>query len=218
MIAKKRIYIIVFIFLIIPVSFLGASALQLLNTTLTIVSDSFGLVQWAVPELRVGPEATNDDIDFFLTVRNSSNHAVLFTQPNLVSSDNSGAYLTPINLSGIVPGNYDIGIKSNSHLTKVLRNVNLTSGNNYFNFTQSDNSSTKGPLRLVAGDIDGLGTTPLNSGDDVINSADLSLMIEGLDNEDPTGNNIRANLNQDMAVNSIDLSIILNNLDKEGEK
>lgn len=184
-------------------------------------------IQWAVPELRVGetifvPGAepgTNDDTTFYLTVRTSDDgdDVILFTMTDLEITDVDGTYLTSIPLTGISAGTYDIGFKGGAHLTKVLNDVTLVNGPNTLNFTQLDNSAPKGTEVLLGGDINGLGTTPATLGDDVVNSVDLSQLIADLNEPDPTGNAIRANINQDDVVNSVDLSIIIKNLDMEGQ-
>jgi hypothetical protein len=63
-----------------------------------------------------------------------------------------------------------------------------------------------------------LGTSTSTLGDDVVNSVDLSIILPELDLDDPTGNAIRSNLNQDVVINSVDLSIMLKNLDQNGEQ
>lgn len=216
---KKKFFLYIFLVaLIFSFPFLKSYAFRVVDTTLTVTDSVFGLVAWAVPELRVGPVGANDDTNFYLTVKDPIVHDTIFTQSDLLATNNEGAYSTPIIFTGVNEGNYDVGFKSTAHLTKILRGVHLNSGDNTLNFTQTDNSPTKGSVRLVAGDINGLGTTPENSGDDVINSADLSLMIDYGDQEDLTGNSIRANLNQDDTVNAVDFSILLDNLDKEGDR
>lgn len=185
------------------------------------------VIMWARPELRVGatvyvpgaePE-TNDDTDFYLTVRTSSDadDLVLFTMPALETTDVDGTYLTSIPLTGIGAGTYDIGFKGAAHLTRVLNDVVLVNGVNTLNFTQPDNSAPKGADVLLGGDVSGAGTDPSNLGDDVVNSVDLSQLISVLNDLDPSGNSIRSNINQDNVVNSVDLSIILKNLDQEGD-
>lgn len=189
-----------------------------MNVFLIVKENLSTSVKWAIPELRVETDGPNRDTNFYLTLRNPSTHQVVFTQPGLLSTNNEGEYPGSISLDGASQGTYDIGFKSTAHLTKVLRGINLFDGNYVLNFTQPDNISAMGPLRLVAGDIDGTATSPSTSGDDTINAVDLSVMLATFDADDPTGNGIRANLNQDQVVNSVDLSVLLNNLDKEGEK
>jgi hypothetical protein len=80
-------------------------------------------IQWAVPELRVGPAGSNDDVIFYLSIRSAS--TTLFTTPLIASTTASGTYNTPISLGSIPAGTYDIGIKGHQHLTRILRNVVL---------------------------------------------------------------------------------------------
>jgi len=55
-------------------------------------------------------------------------------------------------------------------------------------------------------------------GDDVVNSVDISVLLDDLDLGDASGNFVRSNINQDTSVNSVDFSIILKNLDKIGDQ
>jgi len=176
-------------------------------------------ILFAVPQLRVGAAATNDDTTFFVTVRTSTNadDVVLFIS-SLATTTDAGTYTTPIALTGIAPGTYDMGFKGAQHITKVLQDVSIVSANTPLNFSSTAYASTtKGAEVLLAGDISGAGTTAATLGDDVVNSVDLSLLLPDLDADDPTGNANRANLNQDIVINSVDLSIMLDNLDKEGD-
>lgn len=188
--------------------------------TATVSSDTTATVQWAMPQGRVGAAETNDDADFYLTVRTATNgdDVILATVPaaTLLSTGVDGRYLTPEAL-GVSPGTYDIGIKGHQHLTRVLQDVTLTSGNTVLNFTQPDNSAPKGSQVLLAGDVNGAGTSPATLGDDVVNSVDLSTLLAVIDDDDLTGNALRPNLNQDVVVNSVDLSLMISNLDDEGD-
>jgi len=189
-----------------------------LNVVLTVTEELKVTIRWATPEKRVGASETNDETTFFLTFKNPLTHGLVYTT-GLYDTANDGTYLAPITvLPGVSNGTYDIGFKGKAHLTKILRGIDLPSGLTNLNFTQDDNSISKGSIRLIAGDINGDGATPATMGDDVINSVDLSAMIANLDADDPTGNGIRANLNQDPVVNAVDLSLMISNLDKEGDK
>ncbi|OQB19801.1 MAG: hypothetical protein BWY14_00174 [Parcubacteria group bacterium ADurb.Bin192] len=174
-------------------------------------------IQWAVPEMRVGATSTNDDAIFYLTVKDPGTHAAVYTMPVLASTTVAGTYLTPIDLGSMPAGNYDVAIKTHQHLTKILRNVPLSTGNVVLNFTQPDNSAPYGTSTLLAGDVSGSTSTPATMGDDVVNSVDLSIIINDLDKDDLTTRGIRSNLNQDPVVNSVDLSLMLKNLDVEGD-
>ena len=182
-----------------------------------------GVIQWAVPESRVGATGTNDDTTFYLTLRTQSNSddVILWTQSSLLTSNVNGTYSIPIDMSGISPGTYDVGIKTNQHLTRVIDNVPLVMGNNTLDFTNLITSpnygTTRGTTVLLAGDINGAGTSPSTLGDDEVNSVDISELLTYLNNSDSTGNGIRANLNQDTIVNSVDISSMLANLNIQGD-
>ena len=178
-------------------------------------------IKWAVPEKRVGATSTNDDAIFYLTVRTSddSDDVVLYTMPDLATTTIAGIYATSITMTGITDGVYDVGIKTHQHLTKLIQNVTLSSATTtVLNFTNTTNTTVYGSGVLLAGDISGTTSTPADLGDDVVNSVDLSIIINDLDKDDLTGNDIRSNLNEDVVVNSVDLSLMLKNLDVEGEK
>jgi len=177
-------------------------------------------IKWAVPELRVGATSTNDDAIFYLTIRSpqDNDNTILYSTPLIASTTASGQYAAQIPLPGMQPGIYDVGIKAHQHLTKILQNVMLTSGMNVLNFTQPNNISTYGLVRLLAGDINGATSSSAVMGDDTVNSIDLLKLVQDLDNNDPTGNDRRSNLNQDIVTNSVDLSILLKNLDKMGDR
>ncbi len=181
------------------------------NPTITIL--------YAIPESRSGSENTNDDMNFFITVRtqNDTDDIINFTS-DLATTTETGAYMTPIDLTSISPGTYDIGIKGKAQLTRVLQDVPLLDGNTVLNFSTTDYASTtKGSIVILGGDINGTGTSPATFGDDVVNSVDLSVLLPELDDTDPTGNVVRSNINQDTEINSVDLSIMLDNLDVEGD-
>jgi hypothetical protein len=179
------------------------------------------VIRWATPELRVGAAETNDDATFYLTVRTSADNdnAILYTSPTLATTTEAGTYYTTTTLTGIGSGTYDVGIKTHQHLTKLIQNVSLAGNTTtILNFTNTTNLATKGSQRLASGDVSGAGTSPATLGDDVVNSIDLSLLINRLDLDDLTGNVERVNLNQDPVINSVDLSMLLFHLDQEGER
>jgi hypothetical protein len=177
-------------------------------------------VRWAVPELRVGGAETNDDAVFYLTVRTpqDTDDVLVYAMPNLATSSNDGTYATTVSL-GVAPGTYDIGIKTQQHITKLVQDVALVAGTTtVLNFTNTYNTSTKGSQVLLSGDVSGAGDSTSTLGDDVVNSVDLSILIPKLDADDLTGNAERPNLNQDIVINSVDLSMLIKNLDLQGEK
>lgn len=166
-----------------------------------------------------GRSSNNYDTTFHFKVMNpdNQNHQVLYSHPNLLNSDNAGVNNSLIQLTALSQGNYDISLKSKAHLSLILDNVHLYPGDNFLNFTNTTSSPTNGSVVLKAGDIDGLAISSDNLGDNVINSVDVSILLSKMGNADPTGNNIRANLNQDNVVNQADLTILLGNLDQEGQ-
>lgn len=178
-------------------------------------------VRWAVPELRVGATSTNDDAVFFLTVRTpgDTDAVVIESMSYLATTSVDGTYATTISF-GVSEGIYDVGIKTNQHITKLIQNVTLASGTTtQLNFTNTTNQpGVYGSQRLLAGDVSGAGTTPATLGDDVVNSVDMSIFLSLIDTDDLTGNEVRSNLNQDVVINSVDLSIMLKNLDLMGEQ
>mgnify|MGYP007080185414 CR=1 FL=1 len=177
-------------------------------------------IQWAVPELRVGATGTNDDATFYLTLRTPSDldNVIIETMAYIASTSVDGTYATSIRFNAPA-GTYDVGIKTNQHLNKMLQDVDLGSGITVLNFTNTTNTvGLYGPQRLLGGDINNLGNSTSTLGDDVVNSVDLSIILPELDNNDLSGNGLRSNLNQDVVVNSVDLSIMLKNLDLNGEQ
>lgn len=178
-------------------------------------------VRWAVPEHRVGATSTNDDSVFYLTLRTpgNSDSAVIETMPYIATSSNDGTYATSVTFDAS-EGVYDVGIKTSQHLTKIIQDVLLSAASTTeLNFTNSTNQvGVYGSERLLSGDVSGAGNSPATLGDDVVNSIDMSILLPLLDALDPTGNDIRSNVNEDTVVNSVDLSLFLKNLDQVGEE
>jgi hypothetical protein len=123
-----------------------------------------------------------------------------------VNTDNAG--MGEIINPEIPSGWYTISFKGLSHLTKYLKNSDLSKRSiqilddtNYeFDFRIFD------PLFLLAGD------TALGK-DDFVNSMDISASVRVLyQNEE------HSDLNKDGAVNALDLSVLFQNLYKSGEK
>lgn len=205
-----------------PINIIGSSTNFLVDLGRTWIDSGINptvTITYAVPESRVGAAGTNDDVNFFITVRTADNadDVVLFTS-GLATTSTDGSYSTQIELTNISSGTYDIGLKGGQHITRVLQDVPVTSGNTALNFS-TDNyaSTTRGNTVLLAGDVNGDGTAPATLGDDVVNSVDISSLLTVLDDTDATGDSVRSNINQDTVVNSVDLSVMLANLDAEGE-
>lgn len=174
-------------------------------------------VRWAVPESRVGSAMTNDDSTFYLEVRPPSSTAAVAWSPGLALTAEDGTYATSTAFD-LSDGTYDVAIKTDQHLSKVVHAVTLSSATTtVLNFTGWSNGPGYGPDRLLAGDISAAGNSTSTLGDNVVNSVDLSILIPKLDVDDPTGNAERPNLNQDVVINSVDLSLMIKNLDLVGQ-
>lgn len=186
--------------------------------TAVVEGNMFATIDSVMPQGRVGADQTNSDTTFYLTVKNPSTHAVLFSQSVLATTDVAGTYSVPIQLTGISEGDYDVGLKGHQHLTRILRSIHLINGTNVLNFTKADNSPGRGTQVLLAGDVNGAGTTPATLGDDTVNSVDISTFLTVVDDDDVTGNTLRPNINQDIVVNSVDLSWMISNLDVVGDQ
>ncbi len=171
----------------------------------------------AYPEQRSGATGSNYDTTYAFSIldANDQSHAVYYSHPILQNTTNVGIGYPYMYISGMNAGVYDTAFKTKAHLTAIQDNVFLQLGENSINYTNPTNQVSIGSVRLVAGDINGAGTSPGTLGDDVINSVDISVLLNRFGASDPSGNSVRANLNQDSSVNQTDLDILLNNLDKE---
>jgi hypothetical protein len=213
----SKIIFLGFLFSTAGLIFVSAASLEY-PVQVTVTGGVKGQIQWAIPEGRVGASSTNWDSVFYLRAEDSLTHEVVDQMADLATTTVAGEYLTDILLSNLGATNYDIVIKTNQHLSRRLANIPLVEGLNIFNFSTTDNQSgVTGPVRLLAGDISGIGVSPGTLGDNEINSVDLSIVLGVLDGEDITGNDVRSNLNQDAVINSVDLSLLLKNLDEQGE-
>src|SRR3989344_7245098 len=102
-----------------------AFAAQALDVTISaiVAGDVTGTVQWAMPQGRVGATETNDDTDFYFTIRTSSDldDVILQTIPasSLLTTDVDCTFATTTNLV-VTPGTYDVGFKGSQHLTRVV--------------------------------------------------------------------------------------------------
>jgi hypothetical protein len=209
-----RIFFVTFAILVAGFAY-GATQDLIIRTNVYSLRSVY--IKWAVPEGRVGLAGTNWDTLYYLTVKDPSDNSILFSTTTLSQTDIEGKDLTAIPVPNVGSGAYNFYIKGHQSLTKKLSNISLLSGLSQLNFTQADNSATLGSLLLLAGDISGSTSSPSTMGDDVINAVDLSIMLNSLDDDDPTTRGLRPNLNQDPVVNSVDMSLLLNNLDKEGD-
>ena len=174
----------------------------------------------AYPEQRSGSAGSNYDTQYYFSLyaTDDQNRQLRYQHSLLLTTNSSGVsdiyIVPPVSVSA---GNYDAIVKSKAHLSRVLDNVYLQLGENILNFTNITNTTTIGSRVLIAGDISGTAISPDTYGDDVINSVDLSILLQQFGNSDSSGNSIRANLNQDTTVDQTDLNILLGNLDMEGD-
>mgnify|MGYP001160713567 CR=1 FL=1 len=209
-----------FIFLFFLTAFVGLSFVSADDYPVEVfVTRQVGAqVRWAIPEGRVGSDETNWDANFYLYFKNPGTQVMVYKMDSLTTTQVNGSKMSPIIIDDLPDGSFDVFIKTHQHLSKKLANIFIPDGLNVFNFSTTDNTlGILGPVRLLAGDISGAGTTPDTLGDNEINSVDLSILLNDLDAEDLATRGIRANLNQDVVVNSVDLSLLLKNLDLQGE-
>jgi hypothetical protein len=158
--------------------------------------DSVGII--AIPEKRVSKPGGN--LANYSRVRfvqaGEEKQSSLFTTLGV-----SGLY-SGLDISSLTEGDYDIYVKGSVHLTrKISQYMDLSVTT--LDFTDSGNNP------LLAGDVNG---SILTDGDDVINSLDLSLLLNDLDVLDN-----RTDLNKDNIVNALDLAMIITNLDETGD-
>lgn len=215
---KQIIFAVCLLAMTVSVTVYGATAGW--NVTLQVISPVAGTVRWAIPEGRVGASSTNWDSTFYIAVRpaDDSDQSIIFAMDTLASTTVAGDYTTAITFDGVTNSStYDVAFKSHQHISSKLDDVFLEAGINSLNFTQADNSIFVGPLRLLAGDINGTGDSPSTLGDNVVNSIDLSVLLDQIDFYDPSTRGYRANFNQDVVINSVDLGMLIENLDKEGD-
>ena len=96
--------------------------------------------------------------------------------------------------------NYDVSVKGLSHLRKIVRGASIVADTNYIDFTFGET------FYILAGD-----THP--SSDNLVNSLDLSVVLNDLNSSDEV-----SDLNRDSQVNSLDINILLANLMKWGDR
>jgi len=212
----KSIIISVCILLLLAAGGVFAASSTTYNVQLIVTGALKMIVQWAIPEKRVGPAHTNDAVTFYLTVRDTSTNAVIAVS-DLATTSPDGTDLNPIIINHGTPKNYNIAIKTDQHISRALHDVYLSGATTTLNYTQTDNSAPLGSVRLLAGDIDGMGNSTTTLGDNQINSVDLSILLNDLDNSDASGT-MRADLNRDTVDNAVDLGMLIDNLDRVGEQ
>jgi hypothetical protein len=156
------------------------------------------------PEKRVPVPNVNLDMkDMQVSVRAVGSAA--FTQPialsNVVSdTDVNGYNINPATLN-ILPGVYDVFIKSAAHLNQKYGVLTFNGATSSIDFSQSLTKFAK------AGDINGA-----QFGDDEVNALDISIMIQSLNTA-----TYRPDVNQDGRVNALDVGILIANLNQIGE-
>lgn len=182
---------------------------------------AFLSILYSAPQGRVGSD--NDDSIFYLTVRSATNtdDQIIATQVDLATTSVAGSYAGVIAIPGVfLPGTYDIGMKTDQNLTKILQDVPLTASPVTLNFTATSTdyaSTTRGTEVLLTGDVSDLGISPDTLGDDVVNVVDVNLVVASLDATTTPDTKLREDLNQDEVVNVVDITLQVGNLDKNGE-
>lgn len=178
----------------------------------TTANSTVAKIHWLVQELRTGTAGTNDAMIFFLKFKQNGN--LIYTTP-LITSASDGTYDAGVDLNNIPAGTYDVYVKGFQTLTKKYSNVNITSGDNVLNFTQTNvASTTKGSIQLIVGDVNGAGTSTNTLGDDLVNSIDATLVLGENGN---TGSFLRTDINHDTLVNSLDVTSVSLNMNKSGD-
>ncbi|MBN2095782.1 DUF4215 domain-containing protein [Candidatus Peregrinibacteria bacterium] len=148
----------------------------------------------ARPEKRVNP-TQNWGTTATLAFLSKETGAVTFNTQIPINDTGWGTLTT----NQIPDGIYDISLKGLSHLTKVMRNVEINSNTHTLDFTFGET------FYLLAGDVH-------ESKDDFINALDITATVKALYTD-----NIHADLNKDGLVNALDITITVNNLYRNGE-
>ncbi len=150
----------------------------------------------AYPEKRIPPTLNWDTYVYFRVKKHNKDKILL--KRDLHPTNFLGIGVIDLKSGESIPqGSYDVVLKGYSHLSKLYKNLLFIDQNQVLNLTPYGD--------LLAGD-----THP--SGDDFVNSLDISSLISKLETS-----NYRNDLNQDTKVNSLDLSIQIYNLSKAGE-
>jgi len=148
----------------------------------------------ARPEKRVNP-SQNWGTTATLSFLSQKTGHVLFTTQLTINDTGWGTLTT----NQIPAGAYDISLKGLSHLTKVMRNVEINDNSHTLDFTFGET------FYLIAGDVH-------ESKDDFINALDITAAVKAL-----YTNDVHADLNKDGLVNALDITITVNNLYQSGE-
>ncbi len=146
------------------------------------------------PEKRVNP-TQNWRTTATLAFLSKETGTVTFSTQVSISDTGWGTLMT----SQIPDGVYDVSLKGLSHLTKVMRNVDINADTHTLDFTFGET------FYLTAGDVH-------ESKDDFINALDITAAVKALYTSD-----VHADLNKDGLVNALDITITVNNLYRNGE-
>jgi cysteine-rich repeat protein len=149
----------------------------------------------ARPEKRVNPQ-NNWGLSSQIRFYSQSKKQVIYTATVQINNVGWGEITIP----DLPDGNYDISIKGRSHLTKIIRNTQITGTATFtLDFTFGET------FYLLAGDVH-------ESKDDFVNALDITATVHALYTAD-----LDADLNRDDMVNALDIAITVNNLYKNGE-
>ena len=150
----------------------------------------------AKPEYRMIIDAT-PNLDMSSILGLEDNFTGNMTIHNTVAIDDFGlaTYKTEIPV-----GNYDAGINGEAHLTKIIRNINITETTSDVNLDFTFGNT----VELLAGDI---------KDDNFVNALDIAIMLQSYQH---LGNNI-ADLNNEDYINALDMAVLLKNYFKLGE-
>ncbi len=148
----------------------------------------------ARPEKRVNP-TQNWGTSANLTFYSKDTNTIIHTAQITINDTGWGILQT----NNVPAGTYNISLKALSHLTKVMRNVVISDGEQLLDFTFGET------FYLLAGDVH-------SSKDDFVNALDITSAVKALYTSD-----IHADLNKDGFINSLDITIAVNNIYKNGE-
>ncbi|MBD3238325.1 MAG: hypothetical protein GF332_01640 [Candidatus Moranbacteria bacterium] len=175
-----------------------------LDETVTITAEVLANVTinfTAIPEKRV-PLTGNNSTQAYIEVRNVGSTTPIDTF-GPIDTDNNGIYSSALPLTGITPGTYDVAVNGYSHL-KLKKTVTLVSGLNNIDFTDA------GTNPLLVGDAYG-------TGDNMVNSLDISYIQSQWGVIDSGVSDNRADVDENHQVNSMDVTKANANYGKVGD-
>ncbi len=153
------------------------------------------------PEKRVpigGLNLTENTVTFSLKFSNTPISTPFLPVSNTYLAVDSDGYSTNPIVTMMFPGQYDLKIKTQQHLSLVVLGIVIQPGTNVFDFTNSLTTF------LEAGDVN---SVPF--GDDAVNALDIAKELQNLGSADT-----QTDLNRDTTVNALDIGILLANLGK----